>query len=82
MTDSGIGIPGHRLADLFSKFSQVPETRGKVREVRGTGLGLAICKQLVASHGGTISAESEYERGSAFLVCLPVPKALLASSST
>ena len=55
--DSGIGIPEHRLADVFDSYS-----RGDVSVTRargGTGLGLAICRQLVLGMDGHIELESE-----------------------
>ncbi|MBI4346791.1 MAG: HAMP domain-containing histidine kinase [Elusimicrobia bacterium] len=69
--DTGIGIPKERLGGIFAKFSQVPETKSKVRPVVGTGLGLAICKQLVEAQGGRIWVESDYGRGSVFSFTLP-----------
>ena len=69
--DTGIGIPSERIASLFTKFTQVPETANVVRDVRGTGLGLAICKEIVEAHGGRIWVESVYKKGSAFFFTLP-----------
>ncbi len=66
VADTGVGIPKERLGALFTKFSQVPETRDKVRPSGGTGLGLAICKELVELHGGRVWAESEMFKGTAF----------------
>ena len=71
VADTGIGIPKERIASLFKKFSQVPETRNKVREAGGTGLGLLICKEIVEAHGGRIWAESELFRGTKICFTLP-----------
>lgn len=64
--DSGIGIPWERLDKLFQPFQQIDS--GVTRKFGGTGLGLAICRNLVERMEGTILAESELGKGSAFLV--------------
>jgi signal transduction histidine kinase len=69
--DTGIGIPNEKIGSLFQKFSQIAETRGKVRETKGTGLGLVICKEMVEAHGGRIWVESEYRKWTAFLFTIP-----------
>lgn len=64
ITDTGIGIPAERLAELFKPFSQV-----KIAELAdrgGTGLGLIICKRLCEMMGGAISVESRWGEGSTF----------------
>jgi signal transduction histidine kinase len=65
--DSGIGIPPEELAHLFERFH-------KSSESGGMGLGLAIAKQLVDAHGGSITAESEPNRGTKMKVELPLKK--------
>ncbi len=75
VADSGIGIPADKMHTLFQKFSQVEETKNKVREARGTGLGLVICKQIVEAHGGTIGVESVYHKGTTFSFTLPTQPA-------
>jgi signal transduction histidine kinase len=53
---------------VFDRFWQA--RRGASQ--RGTGLGLAISRGIVEAHGGSISAESEVGRGSAFRFTVPV----------
>ncbi len=70
--DTGIGINKEDLGKLFKPFSQL-ET-GLTRQYEGTGLGLSISKKLVDMMGGTISVESESQKGSTFTLTLPVDR--------
>ncbi len=63
--DSGAGIPHEELPHIFERFY-------KSRDSSGTGLGLAIAKNLVAAHGGEISAQSEPGAGTQIQFSLPV----------
>lgn len=68
--DTGIGIEADQQKTLFKPFIQIDS--GVARKHEGTGLGLSISKKLVTMLGGTISVESELEKGSTFTVELPV----------
>jgi signal transduction histidine kinase len=67
--DTGIGIPGEHLEQVFEPFWRVDA--GRRGGAEGAGLGLSIVRRLVALLGGEISVESEVGRGSAFTVRLP-----------
>ena len=66
MADSGLGIPPEHVAHVFDWMWQVPGTSRT-----GAGLGLAIAKAITEAHGGTISVESELDKGSVFSLSLP-----------
>ena len=65
VSDTGAGIPPDKLPHIFDRFYKSPDSRG-------TGLGLAIAKNLVAAHGGEISAESELGKGTTIRIRLPL----------
>lgn len=62
--DSGIGLPEHLIADLYTPFvSTKPD---------GLGMGLAICRSIVESHHGRLWAEANPAGGAVFHFTLPV----------
>jgi YD repeat-containing protein len=66
--DTGHGIKQENMSKLFSQYAQL-DTRAN-RNIEGTGLGLSITKSLVTRMDGTITADSEYGKGSVFTVRL------------
>ncbi len=68
--DTGIGIPENRLDHIFDRFTQVSEGQG--RDYEGAGLGLTICKKYIEVLQGKISVKSKLDKGSEFLIKLPV----------
>ena len=68
--DSGEGISAEFLPHIFERFRQADV--GSARRFAGLGLGLAITRQLVESHGGSISVDSE-GRGKGALFTVRVP---------
>ena len=67
--DTGIGISAEELPRLFERFHRVEGARARTHE--GSGIGLSFVQELVRLHGGEISAESEYGRGTVFSVKIP-----------
>jgi len=70
--DFGPGIRSEHLQRIFERFYRVDKARSV--ETGGTGLGLAIAKHIMLAHGGSIRVESEFNRGSTFLMTLPVAR--------
>ncbi|MDP2176663.1 MAG: ATP-binding protein [Bacteroidota bacterium] len=73
--DTGIGIKKDKIDTVFGSFQQA--TSGTSRIYGGTGLGLSIVKKLIESQGGSVSVESELEKGSTFTFNLPFNKTSL-----
>ena len=69
--DTGIGIAPEVLPQLFGFFRQADEAAP--RSQSGLGIGLALVRNLVESHGGSVTgASAGLGRGSEFTVCLPM----------
>lgn len=70
VSDTGIGIPDDKRKVIFDRFVQVEQTLTRNHE--GSGIGLSMSKSFVEMHGGTLRVESEYGKGSEFIIVLPV----------
>lgn len=66
VTDNGIGISKEEQKKIFHPFYQAADNKP------GTGIGLSIVKSIVESHNGCIEVASEVNRGSSFIVTLPI----------
>jgi heavy metal sensor kinase len=71
--DTGIGIPKEEQEKIFKRFYRVDKSRSK--ETGGVGLGLSIAEWIVHAHHGRIEVDSEFQKGSAFTVYLPIHNA-------
>ncbi|MDE7345155.1 MAG: substrate-binding domain-containing protein [Muribaculaceae bacterium] len=67
VADTGEGISERDLGNIFDRFYQVDRIHPK-----GSGIGLSLAKAFVELHGGSITVESELNKGSVFIVTLPV----------
>ena len=69
VADNGCGISEENRTKLFQAFFS---TKGS----KGTGLGLAVTKKIITEHGGEIEVESEVDKGTKFLIKLPLREEL------
>ena len=67
--DTGIGIKKENINKLFQKFERLDVEKNTT--IEGTGLGLAITKKLVDLMHGTINVQSDFGKGSIFMVHIP-----------
>lgn len=67
--DTGIGIAGENLDQVFTEFFR--EKRRETRDLEGSGLGLAIVRRLAERAGGRVELTSQEGVGSTFSVLLP-----------
>ncbi len=69
--DTGVGMTEKQQEKIFERFGQVDSST--TRNFQGSGLGLSIARQLTEQMGGTIIVKSEFNKGSIFLVTIPLP---------
>src|SRR5690606_37175186 len=70
VSDSGVGIPAHRIDEIFEMFTQVNDRSEGAKS--GLGIGLTLVRKIVEMHGGTVEARSAGSGfGSEFIVVLP-----------
>ncbi len=72
--DTGRGINEQNKKNLFQPFNRLDAQHS---DIEGTGIGLVITRKLVELMGGTINVESEYGKGSSFIIDLPVADAIV-----
>jgi signal transduction histidine kinase len=68
--DTGIGIPGERLEEIFEPFHQLDGS--PTRRFGGTGLGLSLVKLILDAHGSELKVDSHEGHGSTFWFELPL----------
>ncbi|RZL40908.1 MAG: HAMP domain-containing histidine kinase, partial [Pedobacter sp.] len=69
--DTGIGIDGKELSNVFKKFYRI---ENQYNQQGSVGLGLAFCKELVKFMNGEITVKSKLGKGTEFKVFLPYDK--------
>jgi signal transduction histidine kinase len=66
--DTGVGISEEELPRVFEKFFRSSDAR--VQAETGTGLGLSFAQEVIRLHGGTLTVQSEANKGSTFTITL------------
>jgi len=72
VSDTGIGIPSDKIDKIFDRFYQHDVPVSLLNQ--GSGIGLSIAREFVQAHQGTIQVKSELEKGSEFIVSIPLPE--------
>lgn len=80
VSDKGIGINEHKIADIFKPFKQLDDST--TRTYGGTGLGLSLCKELVEMLGGEITLHSIEGKGTQVEFFIKADKALPIKAKT
>jgi two-component system OmpR family sensor kinase len=70
--DTGAGIPTADLPHVFERFYRGDKSRSRSKDGAGFGLGLSIAYWIVRNHGGDIDVKSKVNKGSTFIVRLPL----------
>jgi signal transduction histidine kinase len=68
LIDTGCGMDDHTAAHMFDAFFSTKSG--------GSGLGLPTTLKIIEAHGGTISVQTELNRGTQFTITLPAPPRL------
>lgn len=69
VSDTGWGIPKNQQGQIFSKLFRASNVKEK--DAEGTGLGLYIVKSIIEHSGGSVSFESEENKGTTFSIKFP-----------
>lgn len=72
ISDKGKGIPKSEWQNIFQPFYRVQENTNE----EGFGLGLSLSGRIIKLHKGTITVQSELEKGSSFTITLPTAESL------
>ena len=76
VSDTGKGIASEDIDKIFTRFY----TNQHWVSSETNGIGLSLTKDLLEIHHGTISVESEIEKGTSFTVIIPIDKESYAES--
>jgi PAS domain S-box-containing protein len=66
--DEGVGMSKDAVKNIFDKYYRGENTE---KSVPGSGLGMTIVKYILEAHGGSVSVESEPDKGTKVVMCVP-----------
>ena len=72
VSDAGMGIPPEDLPHIFERFYRADKSRNRM--TGGSGIGLAIVKAIIEAHKGSVTVQSELNKGTGFAIILPKEK--------
>ena len=75
ISDNGLGLSENQQSKLFMMFKRFHSN------TEGTGIGLYIIKRIVENSGGSISADSQLDKGTTFTIYFPVNEGKISSST-
>jgi len=67
VSDQGMGIAPSEIGKIWDRLYRGDRSRSK----RGLGLGLSLVRAIVEAHGGTVTVQSEVNKGSTFTIRFP-----------
>ena len=70
--DKGIGMSKDRITKIFDKFYRID--KDSTKDIKGSGIGLAFVKSVIEAHSGRIGVESQINKGSKFVISLPITR--------
>jgi len=71
ISDTGCGIKSADLGEIFEPFFSTKAVEDSSSQNQGSGFGLVFCKKVVDAHEGSISVESQPDKGTTFKITLP-----------
>lgn len=66
--DYGVGISKNAQGMIFEKFSRAISSKS----ISGFGVGLFLAREIIEAHQGTLTVESDMDKGSTFIISIPL----------
>ncbi|MEK6703899.1 MAG: ATP-binding protein [Planctomycetota bacterium] len=76
VSDTGIGVKEEEHELIFDRFYRAKDRR--ISGITGTGLGLTLSRQIARAHGGDVTVNSQIDKGSTFVLTVPIGESVVA----